>query len=80
MQRALLQAGLLAASLLLLTQTDAKKPVNHRNWSDNIEFTARDIAEPSTVEELQEVVRSAKKRVKVFGTAHSFNDIADTDD
>ena len=61
-------------------EVDARKPVDHRNWSDNIEFTAREIAEPSSVDELMEAVKSAPRRVKVFGTAHSFNDIADTDD
>ena len=74
-----LLSALFAASLLC-EQGESRMPVDHWNWSDNIEFTARDILEPESLAELQQVIRDAPKRVKVFGTAHSFNDIADTDD
>lgn len=49
-----------------------------RNWSRNITFGEREIAEPQTVEQLQEVIVSTA-RVGVIGAAHSFNGLADTD-
>lgn len=48
-----------------------------RNWSGHVEFAAAPPAEPMTVGELQALVaRSAL--IHPLGTAHSFNDIADT--
>ena len=54
----------------------------NKNWSENVIFAASEISEPR---DLLEVIRTVKKaskegrRVKVAGTKHSFNDIADTD-
>lgn len=47
-----------------------------RNWAGNINFSAPTIARPTTVEELQHLVASAK-RLRALGTGHSFNRIAD---
>jgi alditol oxidase len=49
-----------------------------KNWAGNIVFEPGDIARPRSVTELQDVVRAAKK-VRVLGSGHSFNRIADTD-
>lgn len=49
-----------------------------RNWAGNIQFAPRAVDYPQTVEQLQQVVRSADK-VRVLGSGHSFNRIADTD-
>lgn len=49
------------------------------NWAGNIEFGAAQVHAPQTVEELQELVRGSRK-VKVVGSGHSFNNIADTAD
>jgi len=50
-----------------------------KNWAGNITFSARTVLRPRSLAELQEAVRSAKK-VRVLGSGHSFNTIADTDD
>ena len=50
----------------------------HRtNWAGNYEYRAARVHRPRTVEEVRELVVRAG-RVKVLGTRHSFNDIADT--
>lgn len=49
-----------------------------RNWAGNVEFRAARVHRPSSVEELGEIVAGAR-RVRVLGTGHSFNRIADTD-
>ena len=48
------------------------------NWAGNYEYRAARLHRPRTVDELREVVHRAA-RVKVLGTRHAFNDIADTD-
>jgi xylitol oxidase len=49
-----------------------------RNWAGNVEYSAAVVERPASLDELRSmVVRSA--RVRVVGTRHSFNDIADND-
>lgn len=48
-----------------------------RNWAGNYEYRAERLHRPSTLEELQEVV-ARSPRVRVLGSRHSFNDIADS--
>ncbi|MBJ3784092.1 FAD-binding protein [Devosia sediminis] len=50
-----------------------------RNWAGNITFAARSLARPRSVAEVQDLVRAARK-VRVLGSGHSFNRIADTDE
>jgi xylitol oxidase len=47
------------------------------NWAGNHRYAAARFAEPASVEHLQEIVRGART-LKVLGSRHSFNDIADT--
>jgi alditol oxidase len=47
------------------------------NWARNVEFSAAELASPSDLGELQEIVAGAE-RVRALGTGHSFNRIADT--
>ena len=47
------------------------------NWAGNVTFQARELHEPSTLDELRRIVAAAE-RVRVLGTGHSFNHIADT--
>ncbi|WBQ03665.1 D-arabinono-1,4-lactone oxidase [Kribbella sp. CA-293567] len=47
-----------------------------KNWAGNITFSA-DVRTPRTVPELQELVRLSEN-VRVLGSGHSFNRIADT--
>ncbi len=48
-----------------------------RNWAHNVEFRAARVHRPTTVDELRRVVAEAEA-VRVLGTGHSFNRIADT--
>lgn len=47
------------------------------NWAGNYTYNAARLHYPKTVEELQELVSRCRK-VKILGSRHSFNDIADT--
>jgi xylitol oxidase len=47
-----------------------------RNWAGNVTFSCG-LERPGSVEEIQELVAAAEK-VRVLGTGHSFNRIADT--
>jgi xylitol oxidase len=47
------------------------------NWAGNVTFHAHDYESPSSVEEVQAMVARART-VRALGTAHSFNDIADS--
>ncbi|MBU3866262.1 FAD-binding protein [Streptomyces sp. 4503] len=55
-------------------------PITHAptNWAGNITFSAARLHHPDTVDELRRIVRSADQ-VRVLGTGHSFNRIADTE-
>lgn len=48
-----------------------------RNWARNVEFRAARVHRPSTLDELRHIVAGAEA-VRVLGTGHSFNRIADT--
>lgn len=48
-----------------------------RNWCQELAYTAADIARPTSLEDLQELVAGAD-RVKALGTRHSFSTVADT--
>ena len=47
------------------------------NWAGSYAYRAARVHEPTTVEELQELVAAARE-IRVLGTRHSFNDIADS--
>jgi xylitol oxidase len=48
-----------------------------RNWGRNILYKAKNLVEPASVEELQELVKQAGYK-KGLGSTHSYNDIADS--
>jgi xylitol oxidase len=50
-----------------------------KNWAGNIEYSTSRIQYPKTLEEVQELVKKYKK-LKVLGTRHCFNTIADSKD
>jgi alditol oxidase len=52
--------------------------VVERNWAGNIDYRAPFIARPESLAELQDLV-ARSPRLRVVGTRHSFNDIADRD-
>jgi len=47
------------------------------NWAGNHAYVARTLHEPESIEQLQEIVWNSRS-LRVLGTRHSFNDIADT--
>lgn len=47
------------------------------NWAGNYTYGAARLHRPATIEQIQELVTRGKK-LKVLGTRHSFNDIADS--
>jgi xylitol oxidase len=47
------------------------------NWAGNLTYSTNNLHIPKTVEELQEIIKSCKK-VRVLGTKHCFNSIADS--
>ncbi len=54
--------------------------MNHqKNWAGNLIYRAKHWHEPRSVEEIQQLVKEAS-HVRVVGSRHSFNDIADSDD
>lgn len=48
-----------------------------RNWAGNVTFGARELREPTSLDELARLVAGAA-RVRALGTGHSFSRIADT--
>jgi alditol oxidase len=50
---------------------------HHQNWAGNTPFNSARFSEPTSISDLQDVVRKADK-VRVIGSRHCFNDIADT--
>lgn len=60
----------------------ARDPSRRTNWAGNVTYRARELVEPGSTEELQEVVVAAARaghRVRALGTRHSFSTVADTD-
>lgn len=53
-------------------------PAVGRNWAGNLAYSARRLAEPASLAELTDLVRR-EPRLRVLGSRHCFNDIADTD-
>lgn len=49
-----------------------------QNWAGNYTYGAAELQVPGSVEEVQELVARSRK-IKVLGTRHSFNGIADTE-
>lgn len=47
------------------------------NWAGNYEYSTNNIHYPKTLQEVRELIRSLPK-VKILGTRHSFNGIADS--
>ncbi|MFN8484220.1 MAG: FAD-binding protein [Anaerolineae bacterium] len=50
-----------------------------QNWAGNLTYSAAQPHRPTTVQEIQSIVKNSSK-VKALGTRHSFNTIADTPD
>lgn len=58
-------------------QIQGDRPAGLTNWAGNHAYVAARLHEPQSIEELQAIVRHAPS-LRVLGSRHSFNDIADT--
>lgn len=47
------------------------------NWAGNITYAAKELHRPHTADDLRALVADAS-RVRVLGSGHSFNEIADS--
>jgi xylitol oxidase len=52
--------------------------VVERNWAGNVVYRCASVSRPRTIDELRELLLGSS-RVRVVGTRHAFNDIADGD-
>src|SRR6202012_6247096 len=50
-----------------------------KNWAENLTYSTDNVQYPKTVEEVQQIVKKYSK-LKVLGTRHCFNTIADSKD
>lgn len=50
-----------------------------KNWAGNYEYNARNVFYPTTIGQIQSLVKQHQK-IRVIGTRHSFNGIADSPD
>ncbi len=72
--------GLLLPNVSCMQQQKNKSTVEvieRKNWAGNYTYTARNLFEPNSVEEVQQLVKKLSKQ-KALGSTHCFNDIADT--
>ena len=53
--------------------------MNERNWAGNHTYRAAALHRPSSLDQVRELVAGAR-RLRVLGSRHSFNDIADSDE
>ena len=49
------------------------------NWSACVAFACCELATPETLDEAAAIIKRARHRLRVVGTAHSFSRVADTD-
>ena len=73
-----LSSTLLAIPLITPMKAWAS-PEKIQNWAGNLTYSTDKIAYPKTVKDIQQIVRKQKK-LKVLGTRHCFNTIADSKD
>lgn len=58
-------------------ETEQETTLARRNWGQNIIYKAKNLEQPTSVEELQELMRRVGNK-KGLGSTHSYNDIADS--
>src|SRR6266487_1382409 len=73
-----LSSALMAAPLILPFAAWAQEE-KLKNWAGNLEYSTNKIYYPKSVEEVQQLVKKYS-RLKVLGTRHCFNTIADSKD
>ena len=68
-------AGSIFAPFISCTPKRLEDP--RLNWAGNLEYSTSNFYQPQTIEELQEQIRNCDK-LRVLGTRHCFNDVADS--
>jgi alditol oxidase len=72
-----LMTGAALANFTSCSHNRSKPESQLKNWAGNLTYSTQNVFEPSTVEEVQEVVRKCD-HLRVLGTRHCFNRIADS--
>ncbi len=70
---------LVAAGAMGCRWMGSEAETTYTNWAGNIPFTTKKLLKPVSTAEIQQWVEK-HNQVKVLGTRHSFNDIADSND
>jgi alditol oxidase len=70
--------AIVAGSLLSRAARGQQASGPLENWAGNITFSTSDVHTPGTIDEVRQVMKSCAK-LRVIGTRHSFNRIADSD-
>src|SRR5436190_16765752 len=70
-------SGLLAGTPFLTSFRNLSLQNKLKNWAGNLEYSTANIHYPTSVEEVQSLVKKFDK-VKALGSRHCFNDIADS--
>ncbi len=70
-------AILTTAIIAPLESCETKSSTPRTNWAGNLNYSSDELHEPASIEELRELVLNSSK-LKVQGTCHSFNTIADS--
>src|SRR3954469_747652 len=73
-----LSSALLATPLISSLKSWAQG-AKIKNWAGNLEYSTDKISYPTSVEDVQQLVKKYSK-LKVLGTKHCFNTIADSKD
>ena len=69
--------GLSGLFLPLYSWQPKTERIARKNWAGNLEYSAKNFHIPDTLEKLRDLVRNCDK-LKVVGTRHCFNNIADS--
>ena len=69
--------GFVVSGVLSRLLPQERESSTRKNWAGNYRYTAARLDAPTTVAELQKLVRNSNQ-VKALGSRHSFNGIADT--
>jgi alditol oxidase len=70
-------AATFLSRILSCTPKEETSEVIRKNWAGNYQYKAKNLYEPSTIEEVQGFIKKMEKQ-KALGSCHCFNDIADS--
>src|SRR6187402_2949933 len=72
-------AGTALGPLASCAGDKSNQTMNLKNWAGNLTYSTGNIFEPSTTEEVREIV-TGHKHLRALGTRHCFNRIADSNE